>query len=189
MPESKKLPDAFPAWAVTPTLETMTTALREPVSFAELFKLANDPEFQAAVAILSEPDKKALRAVFSERRDALDVKVKLDTFDGQVINLVGIDWWHSDRFVDESKGQTGDGVTLHVRQDDGKIVKCLTSSSPVVRFCNRLRDLPSEHKPMRVFVELVPVRDPARAARGQMMWSIKPMPAVRVSTNTDGAPF
>jgi hypothetical protein len=189
VPESKKLPDAFPAWAVTPTLEAMTQALREPTAFAELFKLANDPEFQSAVATLSDADKKTLRGVFAERRDALDVKVKLDTFDGMVINLVGIDWWHSDRYVDESKGQTGDGVTLHVRQDDGKIVKALTSSSPVVRFCNRLRELPSENKPMRVFLELVPVRDPTRAARGQMMWSIKAMPPARASNNTDGAPF
>jgi hypothetical protein len=190
VPESRKpLEDAFPKWAVTPTLANMREALIEAPSLSELFKLANDPDFQSAVATLNDADKASLRGLYSERRDALDVKVKLETFDGQVINVVGIDWWHSDRFVDESKGQTGDGVTLHVRTAPDKLVKVLTSSSPVVRFCNRLRDLPSEAKPVRVFVELVPVRDPARAARGQMMWSIKQMPPERKPTTDGNVPF
>lgn len=187
----KPLGDAFPAWQVDPNLATLSAALREPTTLADLFKLANDEDFKLAVAQLTDADTKALRTLFVERRDVVDVKVKLDTFDGQVITIVGIDWWRSERFVDEARGQTGEGVTLHIRTDADHVVKALTSSSPIVRFCGRLSGdkLPSEHKPLRVFVELVPVRDPARAARGQMMWSIKALPPERPRTTVDGVPF
>lgn len=167
----------------------MSKALEASPTLAELFKLANDPAFKDAVAGLSESDVKTLRTVYQARRDVLDVKVPLETFDGQVIRIVAIDWWHSDRFVDETKGQTGDGVTLHVRQTPDKLVKCLTSSAPVLRFCNRLQELPSESKPVRAFVELIPVRDPARAARGQKMWSIKQMPPERTVSRDGNVPF
>jgi hypothetical protein len=190
VPESKKLPDAFPAWALETNLDTMSAALKASPSLTELFKLANDDEFKSAVYTLSAKDQTALRATYQEMRTRLDDKVKLESFDGQIVNIVGIDWWHSDRFTDESKGQTGDGVSLHLRteRDPETTVKAMTSSAPIVNFCNRLRLPPSVDRPLRVYLNLVPVRDPERAARGQKMWSIKQMPTPR-SQSADNVPF
>lgn len=185
MPESKKpLDDAFPKWAVSPTFANMDAALRESSNMTDLFKLANDDEFKAAVATLSDSDKKSLRTTYGELRERLDGKVKLEQFDGQVVNLVGIDWWHSEAY-------DNDGVSLHIRteREPEKLYKALTSSAAVVTFCNRLRDLPSDRKPLRIVLSKVPVRDPARAALGQMQWSIKQMPPARGQSADGGVPF
>jgi hypothetical protein len=167
-----------------PTLENMSVALRDSANITDLFKTANDDEFKAAVATLKQDDVKALRAVYNEARTRLDGKVRLDTFDGQVINLVGIDWWHSD-------AQDKDGVTLHIRSErkPDELYKCLTSSAPVVTFANRLRDLPSEAKPLRVVLTLIPVRDPKRAAEGQKIWQVKQMPPARGHDADGSVPF
>jgi hypothetical protein len=184
VPESKdKLSDAFPEWVVTPNLDTLTRALTSQTTMTELFKLANDDDFKAAVATLSDANVKALRASYNDMRTRLDGKVKLETYDGQVVNLVGIDWWHSDSY-------DNDGVSLHLRseREPDKKVKCMTSSAPVVTFCNRLRDLPSEQKPLRIVMSLVPVRDPERAAKGQKIWQVKQMPPARGQTDSN-VPF
>lgn len=190
MPESKKLPDAFPDWVLNPSLASLTAALRAAPNMGELFKLANDDEFKTAVATLTPDAVKTLRGTYKEMQGNLDGKVRLDQFDGQIVNVVGIDWWHSDRFTDESRGQTGDGVSLHIRteREPDKLVKAMTSSAPIVNFCNRLRIPPTEASPLRVFLSLVPVRDPERAAKGQQMWSIKTMPKPH-ATGVDNVPF
>jgi hypothetical protein len=150
----------------------------------DLFKLANDDEFKTAVAGLSEPDKKALRATYQELRQQLEGKVKLEQFDGQVINVIGIGWWHSDAY-------DNDGVTLDIRteREPEKPYRALTSSAAVVTFFNRLRELPTEKKPLRVVLALVPVRDPERAARGQKQWTVKQMPPARGQSADGNVPF
>lgn len=193
MPESKpsSTGHGLPDWSVTPTLATLSDALRATTTITELFKLGSDDVFRDAVATLKAADQTSLRAVYNEMRTNLDGKVRLDQFDGQVVNIVGIDWWHSDRFTDESRGQTGDGVSLHLRteREPDKTVKTMTSSAPIVNFCNRIRVPPTVDRPLRVFLQLVPVRDPERAAKGQKMWSIKQMPAVRVPGADGNVPF
>ena len=183
--ESRKpLSDAFPDWQVEPTLANLTTALKGTQTITELFKLANDDDFKEAVATLKPEDVKALRAVYKEMQTNLDGKVRLDTFDGQIVNIVGIDWWHSDQYQ-------ADGVSLHLRaeRDPSKVVKTMTSSAPIVTFCNRVKAPPSESAPLRVFLSLVPVRDPERAARGQKVWSIKALPAARPQGEDGNVPF
>ena len=168
-------PASTPAWmSGKPTLVNLTDALRASTTVTDLYKLANDDTFKDAVASLKPEEVKTLRDAYKTFQTSLDGKVKLDTFDGQVINLVGIDWWHSDAY-------DADGVSLHIRteREPEKLTKALTSSAPVVTFCNRLRELPSESKPLRVMLSLVPVRDPERAARGQKIWQVKQMPPAR----------
>jgi hypothetical protein len=184
VPESKPKPDAFTDWSVTPTLATLTGALQTSSTMTDLFKLANDDVFKDAVATLPESDKKVLRATYHDMREKLDGKAKLDAFDGQVVNLVGIDWWHSDTY-------DNDGVSLHIRveRDPEKLYKSLTSSAAIVTFCNRLRELPTERKPLRVVINKIPVRDPERAARGQTQWQIKQMPPARGQSSDGNVPF
>jgi hypothetical protein len=162
----------------------MSAALTASTTMTDLFKLANDDEFKLAVASLNEPDKKSLRATYQGLREKLDGKAKLDQFDGQVVNLVGIDWWHSDAY-------DNDGVSLHIRTESepDKLYKALTSSAAVVTFCNRLRELPTDAKPLRVILAKIPVRDAERAARGQMQWSVKQMPPARGQASDGGVPF
>jgi hypothetical protein len=173
-----------PAWLTKPTIDNMSAALRATSTITDLFKLANDDEFKLSVARLTPDETKTLRTVYKEMQTSLDGKVKLESFDGQVVNIVGIDWWHSDTY-------DNDGVSLHIRseREPDKKVKCLTSSAPVVTFANRLRDLPTEQKPLRVFLALAPVRDAERAAKGQKMWSIKAMPPARGHDGNGNVPF
>jgi hypothetical protein len=172
------------AWLLKPTLATLSAALRANKTITDLFKLANDDEFKLSVARIGSEDVKSLRLVYKEMQTSLDGKVRLETFDGQVVNIVGIDWWHSDAY-------DNDGVSLHIRSErepDTK-VKALTSSAPVVTFCNRLRELPTESKPIRVMLSLQPVRDAERAARGQKIWSVKLMPPARGQGVDGSVPF
>lgn len=172
------------AWLTKPTLANLSGALRATSTITDLFKLANDDEFKASVARLPSEEVKQLRTVYNEHRTDVDGKVKLESFDGQVVNIVGIDWWHSDAY-------DNDGVSLHIRteREPDKKVKALTSSAPVVTFANRLRDVPSEAKPLRVMLTLVPVRDPERAARGQKIWQVKQMPPAREHGADGNVPF
>lgn len=180
-PEAGKKPAA---WLTNPTLANLSVALRGTSTITDLFKLANDDEFKASVARLAPEDVKTLRATYNDHRTNVDGKVKLESFDGQVVNIVGIDWWHSDAY-------DNDGVSLHIRteREPDKKVKALTSSAPVVTFANRLRDVPSEAKPLRVMLTLVPVRDAERAARGQKIWQIKQMPPAREHGTDGNVPF
>ena len=177
-------PNASPEWMSKPTLANLQAALKATSTITDLFKLANDDTFKASVATLPPDSVKALRAVYHDHRTFVDGKVKLESFDGQVVNIVGIDWWHSDQY-------DADGVSLHIRseREPEKKVKALTSSAPVVTFANRLRDVPTEAKPLRVMLSLVPVRDPERAARGQKIWSVKQMPPAREMGSDGNVPF
>lgn len=170
-------------WADKPTLANMTAALKAATTVTDLYKLAASEDFRLSVSALKADDQKALREVYKATQTDLDGKVRLDTFNGQVLLLVGVDWWHSDAF-------DNDGVTLHIRpeRDPQRLAKALTSSAPVVRFCNGLREVPTEQKPVRILVQLVPVRDPERAKKGHTIWSVKPLPPAR-ELSEGGAPF
>jgi hypothetical protein len=142
----------------------------------ELFKLASSDAWHEAVRRLDPDALDALRGVYKQRQTTLDGKVRLAEFDGQTLRLVGVDWWHSDQF---DQGPTeGEGVTLIFRPetDLNKRYKAVTSAVTIVRFCNRLPDVPTEDHPLRVQVKQVPVSDPDRAAKGQRMWTIKRLP-------------
>lgn len=174
-----------PKWLTEkPSLANLSDALRACSNITDLFKLANDDTFKAAVATLKPDDVKTLRATYNDQRVTVDGKVKLEQFEGQVINVVGVSWWHSDAY-------DNDGVSLEIRteREPDKKYKALTSSAPIVTFCNRLRDLPSAQKPLRIMLTKVPVRDPERAARGQQMWSVKQMPPAREHGADGNVPF
>lgn len=177
----------IPAWVTEPSLANMNAALKASATVTDLFKLAASEDFKLSVSALKPDEQKVLRATYKEVQTALDGKVRLDTYDGQVVLIVGADWWHSDQY-------DADGVTLHIRaeREPDKLVKVLTSSAPVVRFAkrfaNQLREVPSEAHPVRAFVQLVPVRDPARAKLGHKIWSIKSLPPARQASE-GGVPF
>jgi hypothetical protein len=104
------------------------------------------------------------------------------------VYLVGIDWWHTDQSFGKNTDGT-DGVTLHIKPENSeKLYRALTSSAPIVAFCQTLRTPPSDKEPLRVMLNKVPVADPRRAREGQTKWQIKRlnMPGQR---NIDGAPF
>lgn len=149
----------------------------------DLFRLASSDQFKADAARLTPEDLKSLRGVYHAKQTDLDGKVKLETFDGQIVQIVGVDWWHSDQY-------DLDGVSLHIRpeREPTRKYKALTSSAPVVTFINRLREIPTDKAPVRVLLALAPVTDPERAAKGQKRWTVKRLP-MPTDTASDGSPF
>lgn len=165
------------------TLDVLRGLLNDQGTVTDLYRLAASDDFKRNAGNLSATDLKTLRATYHERMQALDGKVKLEMFDGQVLHIVSVDWWHSDTF-------DNDGVTLHFRpeSDLSKRYKGLTSSAPIVRFANMLKDVPTEHSPVRVLIALEPVRDADRAKQGQKRWTIKRLPMPN-EQDTGGSPF
>jgi hypothetical protein len=153
--------------------------LRATDNASDLFKLATSADFLAEVNVLNDADKASLRVFYTERQSILDNKVKLETFDGQTVLLVGVEAWVSDY---------GDGVTLHIQpMNSTKVFKALSSSAAIVRFVRRLNPLPSEEEPYRIALAKVPVSNPEDAARGYKRWTIKMLPMAE--TRVSGAPF
>lgn len=171
------------------TFTELSDLLGAQKTVTELFKLANDDSFKRAARSLNPDELTELRKQYKAAQSALDGKVRLEEFDGQILNIIDIDYWQSDQFVDESKGQTGEGVTLKYRPENeiGKVYKSLTSSSVLVRFAKQFETPPTEANPVRVMVHLEPVRDVDRARLGQRVWKIKRLPN-RGEENT-GSPF
>lgn len=153
-------------------LSKLNAQLQECETVTELFKLANSEDFRKDAHTLEADELTSLRAAYRAAQQKLDGKIKLETFDGQVINVVDVDWWHSDQF-------NNDGVTIRFQpeSDLGRTYKALTSSAPVVRFFDRLGFVPTKENPIRVLVKLEPVSDPKRAAQGQRIWTIKRLPS------------
>lgn len=168
---------------ITTPYQRLATQLREQNTVTDLFKLAASDEFKLAASGLEPADLKRLRDLYNETRADLDGKVKLDTFDGQVVNIVNVEWWHSDGF-------DADGVTLTIRpeREPDKKYRALTSSMAVVQFANSLKEVPTEKAPVRVMLQLVPVTDTKRAAQGHKKWSIKRLAHVQ-TRNEQGTPF
>lgn len=165
--------------------DTLVGELRQQANITDLFRTASSEDFKVMSARLDTTDLKRLRDEYNSLRTALDGKVRLDTFDGIVVNVVGLEWWHSDGF-------DADGVTMHLRTETepDKRYKVLTSSAPVVQFANSFKAdaLPSDQHPARVIFALVPVNDRARAAIGHKKWSVKRLSTPQTRT-TDGTPF
>src|SRR5215471_1557660 len=167
--------------ATSERFEGLAQALREQTNVSDLFKLAGSDDFKLDAQKLTPPEIKELRSLYHTLQTQLDGKVKLEMFDGQVLLITDIQWWHSDDW-------DNDGVTIrfHPERDAEKTYKSLTSSARIVGFCGKLRDVPSEQDPVRVVVNLQPVRDKERAAQGQKQWDIRQLPMPRKHTNTDG---
>lgn len=173
---------------ITTPLARLMSQLKAQTNTTDLFRLATSDEFKGEAAALPPADLKALRDAYNALRTDMDGKVRLDTFEGQIVYLVGIDWWHSDNSFGRDREGT-DGVTLHIKPENSdKVYRALTSSAPVVQFANGLREPPSEKEPLRVMLNLVPVADRKRAAEGQKKWQIKRLAMPR-ERNVDGAPF
>lgn len=168
---------------ITTPFSRLATQLRECSTVTDLFRLASSDEFKRDAGGLDANELKRLRDLYNDTRTNLDGKVKLDTFDGQVVNVINIEWWHSD-------GYDADGVTLTIRpeREPDKKYRALTSSMPVVQFANSLKEVPTEKAPVRVMLQLVPVTDRERAAKGHKKWQIKRLPNVQ-SRNDQGTPF
>lgn len=166
------------AEATKPTYKSLSEHLKACQTVTDLFKLANSDAFRDASHALSAADLDTLREDYRAMQIQLDGRVKLDQFDGQIIQIVGVEWWHSDTYDQGATG--GDGVTIFFRQENApapKRYKAATSSAPIVRFCNRFANVvPSEQSPTRVQIKLIPVSDPERAAKGQRIWTIKMLP-------------
>jgi hypothetical protein len=175
----------------TPSLyEQLVAQLRSQTNTTDLFRLATSDDFKGEAASLPPADLKGLRDVYNGLRTEMDGKVRLDTFDGQIVYIVGIDYWHSENSFGRQTDGTN-GVTLHIRPENSeKEYRALTSSAPVLQFCETIGRgrPPTTDEPVRVMLNLVPVTDAKRAREGQKKWQIKrlPMPQER---NTDGAPF
>ena len=167
---------------------SLMTALDAQTDMTAIFKLAVSDEFKVEASQLPPAELAALRDHYNARRAVLDNKVRLDTFNGQIVYVVGVETWHSDK----SFSGNGDGVTLHVRReaDMPKLYKCLTSSLPTVQFVKSLSGtLPTEDAPVRAIFTLVPVSDAKRAADGQKKWSVKRLPTPNARTTDAGTPF
>jgi len=174
-----------PSTANPTAYQALVNDLRASATVTDLFKLASSDLFRAAAAALPPEEVKALREEYRSCQTALDGKVKLEQFDGQVLNLTGVEWWHSETF-------DNDGVTLRFwpEHDSAHSFKALTSSAPIVRFCNRFGAegaLPTPQKPARVIVQLQPVKDAERARQGQKIWTIKALPTPTATPG--GSPF
>ena len=167
------------------TLTALTKRLDGMETVTDLFKLANSDEFKTAAHSLTPAELKALRDSYRDRQTRLDGKVKLDVFDGQVLQIIDLEYWHSDQY-------DNDGVTLkfHPETDLSKTYKALTSSAPIVRFANQFDTPPTAANPARVLVALKPVSDPERAAKGQKVWTIKRLSSPQhVGDGSEGLPF
>ena len=172
--------------------ETLKGQLRACKTVTDLFKLANSDDFKASAAKLNPNELRELRAEYRSMQTSLDGKVKLDMFDGQIVHIADIDYWKTDRFVDEARGQTGDGVTLTIypENDPDKRYRALTSSAIIVRFAANVDVPPTRENPIRALLTLVPVKDPERAAKGQKMWKIKRLaPAHKPGDGSENSPF
>lgn len=169
---------------ITTPFQKLATQLREQANITELFKVARTDEFVTEASKLPLEDLKRLRDLYNARRAELDGKVRLDTFNGQVVNIVAIEWWHSE-------GYDNDGVSLTMRpeREPDKTYRSLTSSLPIVQFARRLNPQPSEQDPVRAIFELVPVTDRKRASEGHKKWSVRRLPPVVKNTHDGGMPF
>jgi hypothetical protein len=171
-----------PETQTKPALASLVEHLKACETVTDLFKLANSDAFKSQAHALAADDLKTLRDEYRTMQTTLDGKVKLAAFDGQTLRIVNVEWWHSETWDNE-------GVTLHFRpeSDPTHKYKALTSSVVIVRFCGKLADVPTEDAPIRVQIRLVPVRDPARAAKGQTIFSIKRLPMPELTPS--GSPF
>lgn len=170
------------------TYDTLVGQLRASENITDLFKLATSDDFKNAAAALSPDALKRLRDEYNTIRTQMDGKVRLDTFEGQIVYLVGLDWWHSDKSFGRDTDGT-DGITFHIKPENSdRVYRALTSAAALVSWANNLREPPTEKEPMRVQFSKVPVSDPKRRAEGQTKWQIKRlnMPHQR---NIEGAPF
>lgn len=164
-------------------LQALIDALNACTTVTDLFKVASDDGFFTASHALPPEELAQLRDVYRARQTELDGKVKLETLAGQVLHLVNVDWWHSDAY-------DNDGVTLTVRPERNieQKYKAMTSSAPIVRFCQRFaNEPPTEKNYVRIIATLSPHRDPDKARQGYRIWSIKQLP--RVSDVPSGSPF
>lgn len=161
--------------------ETLADTLRRCEDSGALFKAARGDDFVTAALTMTIEDRKALRDLYAQLKVDVDGKLRLETFDKQIIRIVGVRFWHTDKTFGKTDA-TGEGVTLtyHPETDPQRTCRSLTSSSVVYRFARRQTDdgkaQPSEDDPIRAYIELVAVKDAARAAEGQRVWTIQRLP-------------
>lgn len=186
--------------AEKPTYKSLNAQLQGCATISDLQKLATSDDYGLAARQLPADELEQLRDDYRERLKALDGRVRLDVFNGRIVRLVNVEWWHSDTYAKPSSegGTDGEGVTLFIQPEAdfehdgvkygaGKRYKASTSSAPIVRFCNRYANaVPSDAAPARVQLQQVPVSDPQRAAAGQKRWDIKQLP---MPTSGGGSPF
>lgn len=170
-------------------LATLADALTNCADTAALFKLASAPDFGEAAKSLDAVDLKRLRELYKQRKADLDGKTRLDVFDGEIINVVDIQFWHTDKY----QNNDGKGVTLTYFPESEPTRRCrsMTTSSIVYRFatsaCNPRPPTPSD--PCRVMIDLVPVKDAERAAKGQKQWQFRILPTPTRDNGEEGSPF
>lgn len=154
-----------------------------------LFKVAGSPDFRAASATLAPAELKRLRELYVTRKNDLDGRTKLDEFDGQIISITDILFWHTDKY--ENNGGNGVTLTYTPESDPTRLCRSMTSSSLVYRFATSACDPapPTASDPVRVLIQLVPVRDPERAAKGQRQWQFRLMPTLTRDNGLEGSPF
>lgn len=186
MPTTKRESDTF---------ESLSAALQACEDTAALFKLANTDAFGNAAHQLAPDQLKTLRELYRRRKVDLDGKLKLEAFNGQIIRIVGCNFWHSDRFTKINPNATGDGVTLtyHPESQLERTCRSLTTSPVIFRFMRQQTSdgakMPHEDRPIRALPELVPVRDAKRAAAGQRIWSIQRLPMPDEADGSENSPF
>lgn len=169
--------------------DVLAGKLTECADNASLFKLAGHADFKAAASTLAPADLRRLRELYAARKNDLDGRAKLEEFDGQVINIVDIGFWHTDKFDNND----GNGVTLTFipELEPSRIVKSMTSSSIVYRFATNVCTPipPTATDSVRAHISLIPVRDPERAAKGQKQWQFRLLPTPTRNNGELGSPF
>lgn len=170
---------------------TMAKLLTDCSDTGDLFKLASSDDFRAASTTLQPAELKQLRELYRSRKDDLDGKTRLNEFDGQIINITDVQFWHTDKFLD--KNPSGNGVTLSYYPENEPERKCrsMTSSSIVYRFATSICSPmpPTRSEPARAHIELVPVKDAKRAAEGQKQWQFRLLPTLARDNGLEGSPF
>lgn len=163
--------------------QALASAIANQSTVTDLFRMVNSDEFKDAAHGLLADDLGSLRTIYRERMKELDGKVRLQDYAGNNLNVVDVEYWHSSQF-------DNDGVTLRFHLDDSsRTYKALTSSAPVVRAFSNLDELPSDAHPMRIYLDMKPVRDEKRAAQGQKIFTVKRLPTGTRGDGSDGAPF
>lgn len=189
---TESLPSGSGAIAPAKRYDAMAKLLGDCNDTSDLFKLASSDDFRAASTTLPPAELAKLRALYVARKNDLDGKTKLDNFDGQVIVIQDIRFWHTDKTFGNPDFD-GNGVTLTfiAETDPTHVHRSVTSSKLVYRFatdaCNPLP--PSPASPVRVHIQLVPVRDAKRAAEGQKQWQFRLLPTATRDNGADGSPF
>lgn len=187
-----ELPSAQAETAPVKRYDALATLLSQCDDTSLLFKIAATPDFKAAASTLPPAELKKLRELYVSRKDDLDGKTKLENFDGQIINITDIRFWHTDKTFGNPNFD-GNGVTLTYspESDPRRVCRSMTSSSIVYRFATKActPTPPTLSNPVRAHIELVPVKDEKRAAEGQKQWQFRLMPTLTRDNGEAGSPF